>query len=176
MTTTEFPAAGPTAGLNSQIALRANPLVLRNSRFLCWLTRGGSVLVGFFSVCMLIVFFTNLKGGGFLNVFWWLVGALSFAVGAARCWELGRDMLHYQIQFDARGVSFNLGTKKHPDELFLPWDEIAAVKRRRAGNVQRFWVEGKDGSEASFSSFTFFRPRKIARLIAARAGLAIEKI
>jgi hypothetical protein len=92
-----------------------------------------------------------------------------------RLWALGRAMAGYQVDLDGRGVKFSLGTKKKPAELFLAWDQIAAIKYRRTGNVQQCWVEGTDGSEATFSSYTFFRPKKVARMIAERAGLAIAK-
>jgi hypothetical protein len=92
-----------------------------------------------------------------------------------RLWNLGRAMAGYQVKLDSRGVDFNLGTKKKPANLFMEWGQIAAIKQRRAGNAQQFWVEGTDGSEARFSSYTFFRPKQVARLIAARTGLAIQK-
>jgi hypothetical protein len=73
-------------------------------------------------------------------------------------------------------VEFNLGTKKIPSNLFLPWDQIAAIKSQRVVNAQQYFVEGTDGSRAIFSSYTFFRPNKVASQIAARAGLTIQKI
>jgi len=72
-------------------------------------------------------------------------------------------------------VNFNLGTKKKPSDLFLAWDQIAAIRHKRVGNAQQYTVQGRDGSEARFSSYTFFRPRKVARLIAERTGLAIQE-
>jgi hypothetical protein len=92
-----------------------------------------------------------------------------------RLFSLGRAMAGYQVRLDNRGVEFSLGTKKKPAELFMEWGQIAAIKQMRVGNAQQFWVEGTDGSEARFSSYTFFRPKKVARLIAARTGLAIQK-
>jgi hypothetical protein len=76
---------------------------------------------------------------------------------------------------DVRGAMFNLGTKKRPSDLFLAWDQIAAIWQKRVGNAQQFYVQGRDGSEARFSSYTFFRPKKVARLIAERTGLPIQK-
>lgn len=72
-------------------------------------------------------------------------------------------------------MTFNLGTKKKPADLFLAWGKVAAIKFKRVANVQQCLVEGTDGSEARFSSYTFFRPKKIARMISERAGLAIQK-
>jgi hypothetical protein len=68
------------------------------------------------------------------------------------------------------------GTKKNPSDLFFAWDQIAAIKFKRIGNAQQVYVLGKDGSEARLSSYTFFRPKKIARLIADRTGLTIQKV
>lgn len=41
------------------------------------------------------------------------------------------------------------GTKKNPSDLFLAWDQITAIKFKRIGNAQQYYVLGKDGSEAS---------------------------
>jgi hypothetical protein len=90
-------------------------------------------------------------------------------------WKLSRGMAVYKVMLDSRGVNFNLGTKKKPSDLFLAWDQIAAIKHKRVGNAQNYYVLGKDGSEAIFSSYTFFRPKKVARLIAERAGLTIQE-
>ena len=72
-------------------------------------------------------------------------------------------------------MDFNLGTKNKPSNLSLTWDQIAAIKHKRVGNAQQYFVQGTDGSEARFSSYTFFRPEKVARLIAARTGLTIQE-
>jgi hypothetical protein len=72
-------------------------------------------------------------------------------------------------------VNFNLGTRKKPSDLFLAWDQITAIKHKRIVNVQQYIVQGKDGSEARFSSYTFFRPKHVLRLIAERTGLAIQE-
>jgi hypothetical protein len=84
-------------------------------------------------------------------------------------------MAGYRVLLDSRGVNFNLGTKKKPSDLFLTWDQVSAIKHRRVGNAQQYFVQGADGSEARFSSYTFFRPKKVARMIADRTGLAIQK-
>ena len=183
MSIAEFPAAGPGAGITSQIELnRAKPLVLHNSRFLIGVTIFGSIVVAFFSVCMALMVFSILSSSGGLSVgnglsaMQWGIGAFVFGCMCPWLWKMGRAMLGYQILFDSRGVNFNLGSKKKPSDLFLAWDEIAAIKYKRVGNVQQYFVQGRDGSEARFSSYTFFRPRKVARLIADRTGLTIQKV
>ena len=84
-------------------------------------------------------------------------------------------MADHRVTMDSRGAIFNLGTKKQPADLFLAWDQIAAIWHKRVGNAQQYYVQGKDGTQARFSSYTFFRPKHVARLIAERTGLAIQK-
>lgn len=181
MGTQGFPASGPGAGLASQIeSNRAVPMVLHNSRFLIGVTMICSIIVAFFAVCMLLMVFSvlssgGLSGGNLYNAFWWGFGALAFGYGCPWLWTLSRAMAAYRVTLDSRGVNFNLGTKKKPSDLFLAWDQIAAIKRKRVGNAQQYYVQGKNGSEARFSSYTFFRPKKVARMIALRTGLPIQK-
>jgi hypothetical protein len=80
------------------------------------------------------------------------------------------------VKLDARGVEFNLGTKKRPGDLFMAWEQVAAVQLKRVGQVREITVLGKDGSRASFTQNTFFRPQRIAQMIAERAGLTIQKV
>jgi hypothetical protein len=84
-------------------------------------------------------------------------------------------MANYTVKMDDRGVDFNLGTKKKPVELFMAWDNVASVEQKRVGNAQQFTITGKDGSFARFSSYTFVRPKKIARMIAERVGQTIQR-
>lgn len=182
MSTTGFPAPGPGAGITSQIAsVRATPVVVHNSRFLIGVTMICSVIFAFFAVCFALMVFSVLSsGGGFsggnlYNAFWWGAGALAFGYSCPRLWKLSRAMANYRVTMDGNGAMFNLGTKKQPSDLFLAWDQIAAIRHKRVGNAQQYWVTGRDGSEARFSSYTFFRPKHVARLIAERTGLAIQE-
>jgi hypothetical protein len=182
MGTTEFPAPGPGAGINSQIeSNRAKPQVLRNSQFLVGVTMIGSIFAAIFAVCMVLMVFSlvfpisNLSASNGWSAFRWGIAALAFGYGCPWLWR-ARVMAGYRVILDSRGVNFNLGTKKKPSDLFLAWNQIAAIKHKRVGNAQQYFVQGKDGSEARFSSYTFFRPKKVARLIADRTGLAIQKI
>jgi len=134
----------------------------------------------FMAVCMLLFVMSllfplsGLTAGKGLSAFQWALGA--FAIGAMGpwLWQMGREMANYHVRLDSRGVQFSLGTRKKPQELFLAWDQICAIKHKRAGNAQLYMVQGTDGSLASFTSYTFYRPRKVARLIAERTGLAIQ--
>jgi hypothetical protein len=183
MSATEFPVPGPNAGINSQIEFkRATPTVLRNSRILCLITLAGCFVAAFFVICMLLMVISllflqgGLNAGKAISAAQWGFGALVMASMCPWLWHLGRNMAGYRVTLDPRGVTFNLGTKKRPANLFLPWEQITAIKRRRVGNAQQFWVEAGNGREATFSSYTFFRPRKVARMIAERTGLTVENL
>jgi hypothetical protein len=183
MSTTEFPTPGSGAGINSQIELdRATPMVLRNSRILCWVTMFGSIVAAFFVVCMALMVFSILSSSGgistgnVISACQWGFGALAFGYMSPWLWKMGRNMAGYQILLDSRGATFNLGTKKNPSDLFLPWDQITALKYTRSGNIQQYFVQARDGSEARFSTYTFFRAGKFTRLIGDRTGLAIERV
>ena len=182
MSATEFPSPGPGAGINSQIEInRSKPVVLRNSRLLCWVTLAGSVFTLIMAVCMVLLVLTQVFPLSDLNsdkgwsAFRWSLSACAMGYMCPWLWQMGRTMANYQVRLDSRGVDFILGTKKKPQELFLTWDQIAAIKHKRVGNVQQYFVQGTNGSEARFNSYTFFRPRKVARLIAARTGQDIQK-
>ena len=182
MSSTEFPDPGPGAGINSQVALnRDHPIVLRNSRILIGLTLFGSIVAATFAVLMFFGMISEIiplsaisvaRGFGALQ---WALASLSMGLMCPWLWKLGRKMAHYTVKLDSRGADFNLGTKKQPSGLFLTWDQIAAIKHKRVGNAQQYFVQGTDGSYAQFSSYTFFRPKKVARLIAARTGQAIQE-
>jgi hypothetical protein len=180
MSETEFPAPGAGAGINSQIeAHRAKPVVLHNSRIVCWTILAIGISAAFMALCMVIVVLTeifplsDLTAGKGLSAFQWALGALAMGSMCPWLWNMGRTMACYRVRLDSRGVDFVLGSRKKPQELFLSWDQVASVKHQRIGNIQYYFVHGTNGSEARFNSYTFFRPKKVARLIAERAGLVI---
>lgn len=183
-TNSEFSNPTPAAaGITSHLAeLRARPLLLRNSKFVCWLTMAIGILSLFFGVCMLLMAasllfpLSGMPAGRAFNAAAWGVCGLVMCITCPWLWKLGAGMVNFHVQLDARGVGFNLGTKKQPRQLFMPWDEVAAIQQRRVGNAQEFTVFARNGSQASYSSYTFFRPRHVARAIAERAGLPIQKV
>jgi hypothetical protein len=173
---------GLGAGINSQIAdHRAKAMVVHNSRILIGVTLLGSLVALFMAVCMVLVVISDLFPVSALNTVrafnavQWGVAALATGLMCPWLWKMGRAMANYRVKLDSRGVDFNLGTNKNPQELFMAWDQVAAIKHKRVGNAQQYLVEGIDGSEARFSSYTFFRPKRIARLIAERTGIAIQE-
>jgi hypothetical protein len=181
VSTPGFPAPGPGAGITSQIAMhRATPVVVVNSRFLIAFTMLLSILFGVVAICFVLVLFSlfssgGSSGGNLFSALRWGIAALLFGYACPRFWKLARAQANYRVTMDSNGAMFNLGSKKQPSDLFLAWDQIAAIRHKRVGNAQQYWVTGRDGSEARFSSYTFFRPKKVARLIAERTGLPIQE-
>jgi hypothetical protein len=183
----EIPGAGPSAGGDSQSHgslmehNHAMPVTLHNSRIMVGVYMTLGIAAAFIAVCMLLMVFSIFStNGGFslgnlMNAFWWAFGALAFGAMCPWLWKMGRAMLGYHVVYDSRGVTFYLGTKKKPSNLFLAWDQVAAIKHKRVGNAQQYTVQGKDGSTAVFTSYAFFRPRKVARMVADRTGLAITE-
>jgi hypothetical protein len=182
MSATEFPAPGAGAGINSQIeAHRSKPVVLHNSRILCWTILAISISTAFMVLCMVLYVLTEIfplsaltVGKGF-SAFQWALGALVMFSMCPWLWQMGRTMASNRVRLDSHGVDFILGSRKKPQELFLAWDQVASVKHQRIGNLQYYFVHGSDGSKATFNSYTFFRPRRVARLIAERAGHPIQE-
>lgn len=181
MGTTEVPTPGPGGGMNSQIGFnRGKPVVLRNSRFLVGVTMSGGAFAAIMAAGMVFAVFsvllplsdiTAVRGWAALK---WAICAIAVGFMCPWLWNVGRYMAAHEVRLDSTGVDFNLGTKKKPQNLALAWEQIAAIKHKRVGNIQQYCVQGTDGSEARFTSYTFFRPKKVARLIAAGAGLTIE--
>ena len=174
--------SGEAAGITSEIALRrARTVVLHNSGIVCWMTMGTGVVSVFMGVCMMLMVYTlviPLNAISFMRVLaaaQWGLGGLMMCMMCPWLWKWGTRMLNFNVKLDARGVDFNLGTKKKPGELFMAWEQVAAVEQKRVGNVQEFTILGKDGSRASYSSMTFFRSKHVARKIAEGAGLTIQK-
>ena len=173
---------GEGAGITTALAaLRAKPMLLHNSRFVCWLTMGMGVISVFLGLCMMLMVFsvlTPVSAITFMSVLaaaQWGLGGFLFCCMCPWLWQWGTRMLSFKVKLDARGVDFNLGTKKKPSELFMPWEQVASVQQKRVGNLQEFIILGKDGSHASYSSLTFFRSKHVAKMIAERAGLTIQK-
>lgn len=170
--------------VDSQIAtLRAKTVVVRNSRILLGFLFLLSVAAAFISLCMLlmvcsILFPTEQTPWNFTrisNSVSWLFGAFFIGLLCPFMWKMGSAMARSRAQVGERGVEFRMGTKKKPADLFMAWETVASIRRKRVGNAYQFTVAGRDGSVAQYTSYTFFRPAKVARLIAERTGLAIEK-
>lgn len=175
---TDQPPAGEPAERSEH---RAGTVVLRNSRIVCWLTMGMGVISVFLGICMMLMVVSllfPLSAITFMRVLaavQWGLGGFLMCMMCPWLWRWGTRMLGFSVKLDARGVDFNLGTKKQPRELFMAWESVAAVEQKRVGNVREYTIRGKDGGWASFTSNSFFRSMHVARTVAERAGLAIKK-
>jgi hypothetical protein len=173
----------PVAGISSQIqAHRAQVVVVHNNKLYIGFTLLLSLCAAFLAGCMVLMVFSLLFPLSALNfsqgvsAVQWGFGALIFGYMCPALWKISMGMIHHHVKMDSRGVDFMLGTKKAPKELFMPWDKVASIQQKRAGMAQQFTVRGSDGSYATFTSYTFARPLKVARLIAERTGIAIQKV
>ncbi len=57
----------------------------------------------------------------------------------------------------------------------MPWNRIEAVHYKRISNAHKFTILGMDSSTVTFTSYSFYRPKRVARLIAERAGLPLVR-
>ena len=71
------------------------------------------------------------------------------------------------------GAHFRLGNTRRRKEVFMPWNGIEAVHYKRIQNTQKFTILGTDTSTVTFTSYSFYRPKRVAHLIAERAGLPL---
>jgi hypothetical protein len=173
---------GAGVGVTSQIAEhRARHVVLHNSRLVCMGVMGIGVCSLFIGICMVLMVFSlvfPVSAISFMRVLaaaQWGLGGIMFCYMCPALWKWGLGMMHKKVKLDERGADFTLGTKKKPVDLFMAWDEIVAVKQKRAGNAQQFTIQGTQDSYVQFSSYTFFRAKHVARMIAERVGQTIQK-
>ncbi len=168
-------------GVTSEIASeRANWVVVRNSRVLVGIVYFGSLCSYAMGVCFLLIALGTLTSHAFrwgnpYAAATWVIAGLSTILSGPWLWSLGRKMAFNEARLDSRGVDFRFAPRKAPQELFMAWEQISAIRQSRSGNSQVFTVTGTDGSEATFTSYTFFRPKKLAKMIAARAGITIQR-
>jgi hypothetical protein len=186
MSASEFPnpnTDGIRGIVNAQIeAYRARVVVVRNSRVLVAMIFLISISAAFIAICSVLAAISQLYPLSNLTVArgiaaaQWGISGLLFALMCPFMWTMASKMAHPRVRFDSSGVEFNLGTKKAPLQLLMLWDQVGAIRQQRVGNAQQFTVKAADGSYVQFNSYTFFRPKRVARLIAERTGLSIQKI
>jgi hypothetical protein len=108
----------------------------------------------------------------------YLVGAYFSWMSGVAMWGSAMGMAHNHAILDAEGIHFRI----MPDgvrgggEQTVAWDQIAAIQHRRIANSQVYYVVAKDNRTVKFDSFSFFRPKKLARNIGARCGLPIQEL
>lgn len=170
-----------TSSLPKAAAYLTEPVTLQNSRIACWLTFVVAIVSAFLGVCMMLMVvsvLTPLSAISFMRVLaavQWGLGGVMFCLMCPSLCQWCLRMLHYKIQLDEKGAEFLLGTRTKPQELFMPWAQITRIEQKRVNNAQQFTITAQDGSYAQFNSYTFFRPGHAARMVAERAGLAIQK-
>jgi type IV secretory pathway TrbD component len=157
---------------------------IRNSPLLTVTIFVASVAGFLVSPCLAILCLTTLiplHGYTFGRVFW----VLSYAVAAwfsgkagINLWRLASGMVRHQARLETQGVYFLLVPERHakPEEQFVAWNQIAAIRHRRMGDNQFYSVVTKDNRVLAFDTFAFFRPRKLALHISARAGVPIQEL
>lgn len=168
------------AGIDREQELgRVRPTLVRNSRVLIGLTFLGSAAAFVISLCMVALALASIFPLHAINfdraavAFLWAVGAWIVAAANVFLWRQGRLMAHCSVLLDNHGAHFKLGDTNDTEEVFMPWNGIAAVHHKRIPDAQKFTILGKDTSIVTFTPNNFYRPRKLAHLIAARAGLPV---
>lgn len=175
-------AEAPTAPV-ALAGLRAKTIEVRNSRLVCWSMFVISIAAVILGILMIVIAcgeFLPYRGVSFmriLNTVQWAFGGVAMMSMGPAVWQWARRMSFYKAKLDPRGVDFTLGTRRNPEQVLIAWDQVASVEQRRAGgNILLFTIKGKDGSYATYSATTFFRPKHLARLIAHRAGTAVQEV
>lgn len=173
-------AAGP--GVSQQLHLVGErPTLLRNNRLLIFLTYLGSITALFISLGMVFVALTTIFPlsamtlDRFAAAALWVVGAWLMAMSQVFLWRQGNLMAYCSVLLDSYGAHFKLGNTENAKEVFMPWNGIEAVHYKRIQNAQKFTILGTDTSTVTFTSYAFYRPRRVARIIAERAGLPLVR-
>jgi hypothetical protein len=145
------------------------------------MTMGMGIISVVLGVCMMLMVFSllfPLSAITFMRVLaaaQWGLGGFLMCMMLPWLWKWGTRMLSVNVKLDARGADLHLGTKKKPVEIFVAWDQVASIEQKRVGTIWEFTITAKDGSWASYMTNTFFRSKRVARMIAERAGLTVQK-
>jgi hypothetical protein len=171
-----------SAGVRRPIHLVGQqPTLLRNNRVLIFLTFLGSITALGLSLCMVIVALRSFLPLGALNLdrfaagALWGFGAWLMAMSQVFLWRQGHLMAGCSVLLDTQGAYFRIDNATNGKEVFMPWSGIEAVRYKRIENQQKFTILGSDTSIVTFTSNSFYRPRRVARLIAERAGLPLVR-
>jgi len=178
----EFPSAKTGAANQREVLSPASHwIVVRNSRFLVSLVFAACVFFALLSVCFALISIACLLPLSGIDLHR-AIRALSWAcaavctVYACPClWKAGRVRAFSEARLDGCGVDFQFGTAEQPQRCFVAWDRIVFVYELRLGHTTIFSIGENDGSQATFSSSNFFRPIRLARMIAAAAGRPIQR-
>ncbi len=169
-------------GMRQQIGLSGtHPILLRNNRILIFLSFLGSIVALGVALCMVLVSLTSIFPLSAMNMdraaagALWVLGAWLMAMAQVYLWRQGQLMAHCSVLLDNYGAHFKLGSTENAREAFMPWNGIEAVHYKRIPNAYKFTILGTDSSTVTFTSCSFYRPKRAARLIAERAGLPLVR-
>ncbi len=172
----------PSTGVRRPIEWAGEqPTLLRNNRVLIFLTFLGSFAAFGVALCMVVVALMSFLPFGALNLdrfaagALWGLGAWLMAMSQVYLWRQGHLMSSCTVLLDKRGAYFKLGNTANGEEVFMPWSGIEAVHYKRTEDAQKFTILGSDTSTVTFTSNSFYRPRRVARLIAEHAGLPLVR-
>lgn len=173
-----------TVGMDRHLmAIRVRPVIIRNSRFLVGVALAGAVAAFPISLCLTAVtclnVFTEPAGRSapdrYAVAFLCAIAAWLMGATCVYLWRLGRMMGESFVRLDSYGAHFKLNCMKDSREIFLAWEDIGAVHYKRIAGKQKVIVLGNGEVSAIFNSNVFYRPRKVAQLIADRAGLPVVR-
>jgi hypothetical protein len=160
----------------------AEPLVIRNSRAFTALVR----IIGFAMLAIALLFpfaaawkifheqesaMQRTKEGVIIVLGCSAVGILGLAL-----WAQGDSMKFYEASLQPDAVRFQLGFEKAPKVTVIPYASIVAVNYKMPYNTAYASVVTGDGATLAWSSYEFFRTKKLALAIAARAGQELQQM
>jgi hypothetical protein len=160
----------------------AESFIFRNNRFWLAIVMISAFVAAAFALGSFVgglVAIVPLRGFNFhrlMTVISLIVTGAVMAGMGLQMWWLSQSMAFYEARLDPGGVHFRLGSKDRPDEKSFAWDQITSINHKRVASYQYFSIVGTDDRLVEYTSYTFFRPKKLSRLIAARAGQPIREM
>jgi hypothetical protein len=160
----------------------ANPVIVRNSRMVLACIILFALASLFIAGCMVLETSDLLflqRGHIFLRLLaaaQWALGGVSIAWIGVASWKLALAAGFHQVRLETDGVHFRLGTKRKPFKAFFASDQIASVIHQRRTSNQYIFVSGKDGTSVNYTAYDIFRYKKLARQIAAHAGVPFTEL
>ncbi len=156
--------------------------VFRNSRLFLAGILLLSIVFGFCCLCGIVLTLgaigklLPISADSIYSVVAWAFTTLSCGLMSLWLFRQGRRMSYNHALLNAAGIEFHYGPKRTPRKFFLAWAAINAIRTWRLPHGQAYRVETSSENFVEFSSYTFFRPKKLAMLIAQRTNCAIERI
>ena len=149
-------------------------ILIRNNRLAVGHLFLAAILCMLATPCAIVVALMFLFPHGKLS-FNRMYEVVAWACGAYLLGNLGlflyrqaSNMLHNRVRLNETGVTFEIVSGKLASEEFFAWEDIRAVTCRRIAHVCVCTVQGSRGRVLGFDSYTFLRPKHIARLITSR--------